>query len=54
LIIGATAAKAGFFKLLLVGLLAFKKALLVGVVALGALIKRLFRRGPKQAVPESV
>ena len=42
LIAGATAAKAGFFKLLWVGILAFKKAIFVGLVALGAAIKRLF------------
>ncbi|HVQ15367.1 MAG TPA: DUF2167 domain-containing protein, partial [Vicinamibacterales bacterium] len=42
LVAGATAAKAGFFKLLWVGILAFKKAIFVGLVALGAAIKRLF------------
>jgi uncharacterized membrane-anchored protein len=42
LIVGATAAKAGLFKLLLAGLLAFKKALLVAIVAAGAWLKRLF------------
>ena len=47
LIIGATAAKAGFFKLLIAGLLAFKKAVVVGVVALVSAIKALFG-GKKQ------
>jgi uncharacterized membrane-anchored protein len=44
LILGATAAKAGFFKLFWVGLLAFKKALFAGAIALFALIKRLLGR----------
>ena len=39
LIVGATAAKAGWFKLLIAGLLAFKKAVVVGFVALVAAIK---------------
>jgi uncharacterized membrane-anchored protein len=53
LIVGATAAKAGFFKVLLAGILAFKKAVIVGVVALAAAIKRFFARGSKQAEPEN-
>jgi uncharacterized membrane-anchored protein len=42
LVLGATAAKAGFFKLLWVGILAFKKVIIVGAVALLGAIKRLF------------
>jgi uncharacterized membrane-anchored protein len=42
LVAGATAAKAGFFKLIWVGILAFKKAIFVGLVAIGAALKRLF------------
>jgi len=42
LIAGAVAAKAGLFKLLWVGILAFKKVILVGIVALGAWLRRLF------------
>jgi len=42
LVLGATAAKAGFFKLLWVGILAFKKVILVGAVALLGALKRLF------------
>jgi uncharacterized membrane-anchored protein len=42
LIVGATAAKAGFFKLLLAGILAFKKAIVVGFVALLAALKKVF------------
>ena len=41
LILGGVAAKAGLFKVLWVGLLAFKKVLAAGVVALIAFIKRL-------------
>jgi uncharacterized membrane-anchored protein len=51
LIVGATAAKAGFFKLLIAAILAFKKAIIVAFVALGAAIRRLFGRGTKQAAP---
>lgn len=50
LIVGATAAKAGFFKLLIAGILAFKKALLVGLMALAGAIKRFFG-GTKEAEP---
>jgi len=41
LILGATAAKAGFFKLIWVALLASKKLILAGLVAAGAAIKKL-------------
>ena len=44
LIVGATAAKAGFFKALWVGLLAFKKFLILGLAAMGTALKRLFTR----------
>jgi uncharacterized membrane-anchored protein len=53
LIVGATAAKAGFFKLLIAGIVAFKKAVIVGFVALAAAIRRFFARGSKQAEPEN-
>ena len=42
LILGATAAKAGLFKLIWVALLASKKLIIAGVVAAGAAIKKLF------------
>jgi Uncharacterized membrane-anchored protein conserved in bacteria len=42
LIVGATAAKAGFFKALLVGLLAFKKLIVVAAAGLVAALRRLF------------
>jgi uncharacterized membrane-anchored protein len=42
LMVGATAAKAGLFKMLWVGILAFKKVIIVGFVALAAAVKRLF------------
>jgi uncharacterized membrane-anchored protein len=41
LILGATAAKAGFFKLIWVALLASKKLVFAGLVAAGAAIKKL-------------
>ena len=47
LIVGATAAKAGFFKVIWLSILAFKKFIILGVIALGSLLKRLFAR--KQA-----
>jgi uncharacterized membrane-anchored protein len=53
LIVGATAAKAGFFKVLWLGILAFKKAAVVGLVALGAAIRRFFGRGPTQVPSET-
>ena len=40
----AVAAKAGFFKLLLVGLLAAKKFIIIGVIALVAFFKKMFKR----------
>lgn len=48
LIVGATAAKAGFFKVLLVGILAFKKVIFMGLVALAAALKRFFARKPPE------
>ena len=52
LIAGKLAAKAGFFKLLLPALLAAKKFLVLGVIALGALIRKLFG-GKKKDEDES-
>jgi uncharacterized membrane-anchored protein len=49
LVLGATAVKAGFFKLLWVGILAFKKVIIVGAVALLGAIKKLFGRGKQVA-----
>jgi uncharacterized membrane-anchored protein len=48
LIAGGVLAKAGFFKVLWVGLLAAKKFVIVGAIAIGAWIKRIFT-GRKQA-----
>jgi uncharacterized membrane-anchored protein len=44
LMVGATAARAGFLKGLWVALLAFKKFLVVGLAALGTALERLFTR----------
>lgn len=44
LIAGATAAKAGFFKAMWIGLLAFKKVLAGAAVALFAMLKKMFSR----------
>jgi uncharacterized membrane-anchored protein len=52
LLVGATAAKAGLFKALWIGLLAFKKLILVGVAALVAALKRLFGSAPQEAPAE--
>ena len=49
LVVGATAAKAGFFKVLWIGLLGFKKAILVALVAAGAALKRFFGGAKEQA-----
>jgi uncharacterized membrane-anchored protein len=42
LIVGATAAKAGFFKVLWLGILAFKKVIAVGFIAVAGVLKRFF------------
>ena len=42
LVAGGIAAKAGFFKALWIGILAFKKLIVVGLVAVGAFFKKLF------------
>jgi uncharacterized membrane-anchored protein len=44
LVAGGLLAKAGFFKLLLVGLLAAKKFIVLGAVAVGGAVSRYFRR----------
>jgi uncharacterized membrane-anchored protein len=54
LIVGASAAKAGLFKMLWVGILAFKKVIVAAIVALGAAAKRLFTREPQEAAVQSV
>jgi uncharacterized membrane-anchored protein len=51
LILGATAAKAGFFKLIWVALLASKKLIFAGLVAAGAAIKKLLG-GSKDATAQ--
>jgi len=53
LVAGGIAAKAGFFKLLWVGILAFKKVIILGVIALGSQFKKLWAwiRGRNTAVP---
>jgi uncharacterized membrane-anchored protein len=47
LIAGGVLLKAGFFKALLVGMAALWKPIALGVVALGAGIAKIFRRGPR-------
>jgi uncharacterized membrane-anchored protein len=47
LVAGGFAAKAGFFKVLLAGLLAAKKFVIIGVIALFAVIKKLFLGKPR-------
>jgi len=46
LVAGGIAAKAGLFKVLWVGLLAFKKLIIVGFVAIAGFVKKLFGRKP--------
>jgi len=50
LVIGATAAKAGLFKALWIGLLAFKKVLVAGVIALFGAIRSFFRKRSGETV----
>ena len=51
LVAGAAAAKMGFFKALLVAILALKKLLVVGVIALIAFARKLFARRGKTPAP---
>lgn len=53
LIAGKLAAKAGFFKLLLGALLAGKKFVLIALIAIGAFLKKLFSRKPKDEIGET-
>ena len=55
LIAGKVAAKVGFFKLLLGGILALKKFLIIGVIALLAFLKKIFGlfTGKKEEPPEN-
>jgi len=48
LIVGGIAAKAGLFKILLAGLIAAKKLVIVGIAAVGAFFRKLFRKKPPQ------
>jgi uncharacterized membrane-anchored protein len=52
LIAGAVAAKAGFFKVLWIGILAFKKVIFIGLAAVAMWVKRLFGRS-KETAPAS-
>jgi uncharacterized membrane-anchored protein len=49
LVVGATAAKAGFFKALWIGVLAFKKLIVVGVIALIGALRAIFRKKESDA-----
>jgi len=53
LIAGSIAAKAGFFKLLLAGILALKKLIVVALVAIGAFFRRLFGKKKEAPAPGS-
>lgn len=50
LIAGSLAAKAGLFKVLLAGILALKKLIVVAVVGVSAYLRKLFRRTPADVV----
>jgi uncharacterized membrane-anchored protein len=51
LIVGAVAAKAGFFKLLWVGILAFKKLIVAAVAAVGVWMRRVFGKKESPQAP---
>ena len=53
LIAGSIAAKAGFFKLLLAGILALKKLIVVALVAIAAFFRRLFGKKKEAPAPGS-
>ncbi|HVU09176.1 MAG TPA: DUF2167 domain-containing protein [Verrucomicrobiae bacterium] len=45
----AAAAKLGFFKLLIAGIIAAKKFIIIGAIAVAAFFKKLFKRGGKSS-----
>jgi uncharacterized membrane-anchored protein len=47
LVAGGVAAKAGFFKIILVGLLAAKKFVIIAVIAVAAALKKMFSGGSR-------
>ena len=53
LVAGGVAAKAGLLKGLIAAIIAAKKLIIVGFVALGAFIKRFFGRGQQQRPPQA-
>ena len=53
LIAGGLAAKAGLFKLLLGALIAMKKVVIVGLAAVAAFLRKLFRRGSPDATAKT-
>jgi uncharacterized membrane-anchored protein len=53
LVVGGIAAKAGFFKILLVGLLAAKKFIIIGLIAFASFFKKIFKRKPPASSPPS-
>jgi uncharacterized membrane-anchored protein len=54
LILGAAAVKTGLFKGLWLGILAFKKMIIVGAVALFTALRKLFSRGSASTGTESL
>ena len=54
LVVGTLAAKTGLLKVILAGLLAFKKAILVGIAAIGAYLRKLFgKKDDSGTVPQA-
>ncbi|MFO7597271.1 MAG: DUF2167 domain-containing protein [Desulfocurvibacter africanus] len=53
LIAGGVLTKAGFFKALLAGILAFKKVIIVGLIAVGSAVFSIFRRKSRKADGET-
>ncbi len=51
LVLGGIAAKAGFFKILLVAILAAKKFIIIGLIAVAAFFKKFFQRKPPASPP---
>jgi uncharacterized membrane-anchored protein len=50
LVAGGVLAKAGIFKLLIAGIIALKKFIIIGLIALVALFNKLFKKKPKEQV----
>ncbi|HEV7667622.1 MAG TPA: DUF2167 domain-containing protein [Thermoanaerobaculia bacterium] len=54
LVVGTLAAKTGLFKVLLAGLLAAKKFVILGIAGLGAWLRKMFKKKEPEATAEAI